>query len=37
VLIKKHRGGPVGEVALIFRKHLTKFENAFMRKTEFTE
>lgn len=31
VNIGKHRGGPVGEVSLVFRRNLTKFENASTR------
>jgi replicative DNA helicase len=32
--IAKHRNGPVGQVDLIFRSNLTKFENAATRKVD---
>ncbi len=34
--IAKHRNGPVGQVDLIFRANLTKFENAATRKVDFS-
>jgi len=34
--IAKHRNGPVGQVDLIFRNNLTKFENAATRKVDFS-
>lgn len=34
--IAKHRNGPVGQVDLIFRNNLTKFENAATRKVDLS-
>ena len=34
--IAKHRNGPVGQVDLIFRSNLTKFENAATRRVDFS-
>ena len=34
--IAKHRNGPVGQVDLIFRNNLTKFENAATRNVDFS-
>jgi replicative DNA helicase len=35
--IAKHRNGPVGQVDLIFRSNLTKFENAATRRVDLNE
>jgi replicative DNA helicase len=34
--IAKHRNGPVGQIDLIFRNNLTKFENAATRNVDFS-
>jgi replicative DNA helicase len=34
--VAKHRNGPVGQVDLIFRNNLTKFENAATRNVDFS-
>lgn len=33
-IVSKHRNGPTGEVSLIFRKHLAKFENAVVKSID---
>jgi replicative DNA helicase len=35
--IAKHRNGPVGQIDLIFRNNLTKFENAATRRVDLNE
>jgi replicative DNA helicase len=35
--IAKHRNGPVGQVDLIFRSNLTRFENAATRRVDLNE
>ena len=37
ILVAKHRNGPVGNVQLIFRKNLAKFENAATRHFDLTQ
>ncbi len=37
IIISKHRNGPVGNVQLIFRKNLAKFENAVTSKTDLSQ
>ena len=37
IIVAKHRNGPVGNVELIFRPNLAKFENAATRKINFNE
>ncbi len=34
IIVAKHRNGPVGSVELVFRKSLTKFENAATRQVD---
>jgi replicative DNA helicase len=35
--VAKHRNGPVGQIDLIFRQSLTKFENAATRRVDLNE
>jgi replicative DNA helicase len=37
IKIAKHRNGPVGNVELVFRSNLAKFENAVTRKVDLTQ
>jgi replicative DNA helicase len=37
ILVAKHRNGPVGNVQLIFRKNLAKFENAATRHFDLSQ
>jgi replicative DNA helicase len=37
IIVAKHRNGPVGNVELVFRKDLAKFENAETRHVAFSE
>jgi replicative DNA helicase len=37
IMVSKHRNGPVGNVQLIFRKNLAKFENAATRHYDLTQ
>jgi len=37
ILIAKHRNGPTGEVQLVFRKNLAKFENAATRDIDLSQ
>lgn len=37
ILISKHRNGPTGEVQLVFRKNLAKFENAATRDIDLSQ
>ena len=37
IMVAKHRNGPVGNVQLIFRKNLAKFENAATRHLDLTQ
>jgi len=37
IIISKHRNGPVGNVQLIFRKNLAKFENAVTSTTDLSQ
>lgn len=37
IIISKHRNGPTGEVQLIFRKNLAKFENAATRDIDLSQ
>lgn len=37
IIVAKHRNGPVGNVQLIFRKNLAKFENAATRHFDLTQ
>jgi replicative DNA helicase len=37
IMVAKHRNGPVGNVQLIFRKNLAKFENAVTRHVDLTQ
>ncbi len=37
ILIAKHRNGPTGEVQLVFRKNLAKFENAARREVDLSQ
>jgi replicative DNA helicase len=37
IIVAKHRNGPVGQVELVFRRSLAKFENAETRRVRLTE
>ena len=37
IIISKHRNGPTGEVQLVFRKNLAKFENAATRDIDLSQ
>ena len=37
LIVAKHRDGPVGNVELIYRPALTKFENAQTKHVQFNE
>ncbi len=37
IIIAKHRNGPTGEVQLVFRKNLAKFENAATRNIDLSQ
>jgi replicative DNA helicase len=37
IKIAKHRNGPVGNVEMVFRSNLAKFENAVTRKVDLTQ
>ena len=37
IIIAKHRNGPTGEVQLVFRKNLAKFENAATRDIDLSQ
>jgi len=37
IIIAKHRNGPTGDVQLVFRKNLAKFENAATRDIDLSQ
>jgi replicative DNA helicase len=37
IIISKHRNGPTGDVQLVFRKNLAKFENAATRDIDLSQ
>jgi len=37
IIVAKHRNGPTGEVQLVFRKNLAKFENAARREVDLSQ
>jgi replicative DNA helicase len=37
IIVSKHRNGPVGQVELVFRRSLAKFENAETRRVRLSE